>query len=118
MLELFEYEDCDECGRGVRAHSAVWVAGVGSWFARCAPTNRIEPSWGKPYGGDAPYITPRGARRWMYRKGQRVRFYDRRGRQVGPEHSNVAPAICYAMHYRWSDSAKFGGLTERDKEML
>lgn len=67
--------------------------------------SRIEPSWGKPYGGSDPFVTPRGARRWMYRKGQRVRFYDVKGRQVGPEQSNVAPAIAFALHYGWFDSA-------------
>jgi hypothetical protein len=37
----------------------------------------------------------------MYRKGQRVRFYDERGRQVGPEQSNVAPAVAYAQSQGW-----------------
>jgi hypothetical protein len=39
----------------------------------------------------------------MRRKGQRVRFFDVRDRQVGPEQKNVAPALLYAAHMGWSD---------------
>lgn len=58
------------------------------------------PPWGKPYG-HRPWMTLRRRRVWMYRKRQAVRFYDSRGRQVGPEQTNVAPAVAYAMSKRW-----------------
>lgn len=74
---------------------------------------RIEPGWGKPYGGDEPWITPRGGQRWMYRKGQRVRFFDSRGRQVGPEQSNVVPAIAAAFSMGWCDSVATGANSDR-----
>lgn len=40
---------------------------------------------------------------WMRRKGQRVRFFDEAGQQVGPEHRNVAPALIYAAFQGWID---------------
>lgn len=52
------------------------------------------------------YVTsePAGARRvWMLRKGQKVRFYDAAGEQVGPEHANVVPACCWAAGQGWID---------------
>jgi hypothetical protein len=61
-------------------------------------------TWGKPYGcvPDPSYIDGQtGAAYFMYRRGQRVRFYDRAGQQVGPEQANVAPAIAYAHSQRW-----------------
>lgn len=58
----------------------------------------IEKGW-NPYG--SPYTTPSGRRVQMYRKGQRVRFYDDQGRRVGPEQSNVAPAVAYAQYQHW-----------------
>ena len=68
--------------------------------------------WGKPYGGDGPsYNTPDGPV-WMRRKGQRVRFFDAGGDQVGPEQSNVAPAAAYAMSQGWtSPSLERAGIT-------
>jgi hypothetical protein len=53
----------------------------------------LSRGWGKPYG-----ITPfvhedTGHTVWMFRKGQKVRFFDARGHQFGPEQSNVAPAM-------------------------
>ena len=57
--------------------------------------------WGKRYGGNDPYLTDTGERVWMYRNGQRVRFYTREGTQVGPEQSNVAPAFAYVLHHHW-----------------
>jgi len=56
--------------------------------------------WGRRYGAD--FCTPRGRRLTMYRKGQRVRFYDKQGRRVGPEQSNVAPAVAYADYKGWN----------------
>lgn len=61
------------------------------------------PSFGKPYGtgpfgtGEPSYTNDRGHNIWMYRKGQRVRFFDRHGKQVGPEQRNVAPAAAWAL---------------------
>lgn len=62
---------------------------------------RLNPgvSWGKLYG--MPFRRPDGSIVRMYRKRQRVRFYDVDGRQVGPEQGNVAPAFAYAMHRGW-----------------
>ena len=37
----------------------------------------------------------------MHRKGQRVRFYDASGKQVGPEQTNVSPAVLYANVHGW-----------------
>jgi hypothetical protein len=58
----------------------------------------VDPGFGKPYGlpclaGDVEV--------WMWRKGQRVRWYDAEGNQVGPEQSNVAPAMAYALSRGW-----------------
>jgi hypothetical protein len=33
LEELFEFEDCDECGRGPEGHDAIPL--LGNWFARC-----------------------------------------------------------------------------------
>lgn len=61
-----------------------------------------DPGWGEPYGALA-YWTQGcpGTPLWMFRKGQRVRFYDSNGQQVGPEQANVAPAVAYARSQRW-----------------
>lgn len=59
--------------------------------------------FGKPYGEGPHYITPDGVAVTMYRSGQRVRFFDEEGNQVGPELSNVVPAIVYAGWHRWLD---------------
>ena len=57
-------------------------------------------SWGKVYG--LPYDLPDGRRVWMCRgKYNRVRFYTAEGEQVGPEQSNVAPAVAFALTYGW-----------------
>lgn len=68
-------------------------------------TARTDPRWGKPYGDtEQPhYVTHEGVGVWMHRKGQRVRFYDAQGHQHGPEHANVAPAVCYAAWCGWRD---------------
>ena len=57
------------------------------------------PDWGRQYGTEG-IETPAG-RVFMYRKGQRVRFYTSEGEQIGPEQSNVAPAIAYALTHGW-----------------
>lgn len=65
----------------------------------------INPNWGEDYGcGRVAYVVPEtGICVWMFRNGQRVRFYDARGNQVGPEHKNVMPAICWASGQAWID---------------
>ena len=60
----------------------------------------MSERWGESWGF---LVTPRGRRVEMQRKGQRVRFFDDRGRQVGPEQSNVAPALAYARSLGWGD---------------
>lgn len=74
-----------------------------SFWVEQRPGERMSanPSWGEGYG--YPFVTPRGRRLQMFRKGQKVRFYDERGRQVGPEQSNVGPAVAYAMEQGWRD---------------
>ena len=69
---------------------------------------RIAPNpvnFGRVYGDPAEpaFITPAGVRVWMWRKGQKVRFFSAAGTQVGPEHRNVAPALCAAYAAKWID---------------
>ena len=61
-----------------------------------------KPDFGAIYGDpETPaYITDHGPV-WMWRKGQRVRFYTAEGEQVGPEQNNVAPAVAAAMSAGW-----------------
>jgi hypothetical protein len=65
----------------------------------------INPGWGEDYGcGRVAYVVPgTGTYVWMFRKGQRVRSFDARGNQVGPEHKNVAPACYWAAANAWVD---------------
>ena len=67
--------------------------------------------FGKPYGG-ADWLTSDGVRVGMWRKGQRVRFFDADCVQHGPEQSNVAPAIAFAMRQGWTDTMMPAGLNE------
>lgn len=60
-----------------------------------------EPGWGAPYNTAPAYATPDGYV-WMFRRGQRVRFYDEGAQQVGPEQANVAPAVAYAQNQGWA----------------
>lgn len=63
-----------------------------------------DPGFGSIYGGSAPaYVTTDGVEVWMWRKGQKVRFYTADGTQVGPEQPNVAPAVAYALSNGWTD---------------
>lgn len=64
-----------------------------------------DPGWGRWYG-ETSYTTPEGTVVRMYRKGQRVRFFDAQGRQVGPEQTNVAPAIAFAYRAGWRDVSR------------
>lgn len=47
--------------------------------------------WGGKSWGE--YVNDAGHRVEMFRKGQKVRFFDSKGRQFGPEQRNVGPAI-------------------------
>jgi hypothetical protein len=80
------------------------------WVRQAAATSPGDVGFGSVYGGSEPsYTTPDGPV-WMYRKGQRVRFYNAQGAQVGPEQSNVAPAAAYAMDQGW-ESPGLSGLS-------
>jgi len=63
---------------------------------------KVTPKWGEIWGSTRPIITDTGLEVLMYRKGQRVRFYSLEGEQVGPEQTNVAPAVAYAMARGWT----------------
>lgn len=52
-------------------------------------------TWGRPYGDD-PAVNSHGRKIYMFRKGQKVRWYDSYGDQVGPEQANVAPALAWS----------------------
>jgi len=65
----------------------------------------LDPGFGEMYGPSVAYVTPQGIAVWMWRKGVRVRFYDARGEQVGPEHKNVYPATIWAAANAWVDPA-------------
>ena len=56
--------------------------------------------WGDPYVAAFAYLTRRGLV-WMRRKGQRVRFYNAYGAQVGPEQENAESAYTYAHTHGW-----------------
>lgn len=61
-------------------------------------------NFGRIYGDAScpSYITPEGPV-WMYRKGQKVRFFTAEGVQVGPEQNNVGPAVVAAAAAGWID---------------
>ena len=63
-----------------------------------APPSNVN--FGKPYGGQWAEM-PDGRAVWAFRKGQRVRFFDQHGTQIGPEQANVAPAMVYAQAHGW-----------------
>lgn len=65
------------------------------------PTRQLGAIYGDP--SSPSYITTDGTPVWMWRKGQRVRFLTSDGVQIGPEHSNVGPAICSAAAAGWVD---------------
>jgi len=57
----------------------------------------IPQGWEK-YGAEA--LIHRAKRKpeiTLHRKGQKCRFYDASGEQIGPEQKNVAPALAWAM---------------------
>lgn len=78
----------------------------GSWQPAEPAADSLEAAsatpdpWGEPYGTNPAYVTPDGPV-WLRRKGQRTRFYDATGERVGPEQTNVAPAVCYAFAQGW-----------------
>jgi len=49
------------------------------------------------------YVTADGVEVWIERKGQKTRFLDACGSQVGPVHRNLAPAIIWARAHGWRD---------------
>ena len=59
--------------------------------------------WGKPYGIPM-WRRSDGLKLYLRRHRIRCRFYDEHGVQYGPEQSNVAPAIAWAMHHGLTDS--------------
>jgi len=65
-------------------------------LAPLAPPTNV--TFGAVYGN--PWFQE-GRIRWMFRKGQRVRFYDQLGTQIEVEQSNVAPAIAFATSRGW-----------------
>ena len=71
-----------------------------STLRKISQSSGVVSPWGKPYGSDPSFKTPHGLV-WMHRKGQHVRFFDEHGEQVGPEQSNVGPAISYAYAQGW-----------------
>jgi len=77
----------------------------GQFAGKCNPESEVElssvPNFGSPYGQSPSYVLPDGREVTMWRKGQRVRFYDADGNQVGPEQKNVAPAAAYAYSQGW-----------------
>ena len=65
------------------------------------PTLAFGTIYGDP---DKPsFITDAGVAVWMWRKGQRVRYFTANGEQVGPEHSNVVPAMLAGWAAGWND---------------
>lgn len=60
-----------------------------------------NPGWGSTFISGPIYQTPDGLV-WLFRRGHRARFYDKDGMQVGPELTNVAPALAYARSQGWS----------------
>jgi hypothetical protein len=66
---------------------------------------REIPSFGTFYGaGEQPsYITDTGVEIWMHREGKSVRFFDRAGNQIGPEHSHVHASVCWAFAAGWNN---------------
>jgi hypothetical protein len=66
-------------------------------------SERTDPRWGRQYGEGPHYVTPEGTLVWMHRRGQRVRFFNAEGAQVGPEHRNVAPALVWKAVAGWID---------------
>lgn len=82
----------------------VWAVGQGEGEADLH-------TWGHPYGHDGSkrpgtgYRTPTSIEVWLYRKGQKCRWFDRGGHQWGPEQANVAPALAYAFSQHWRPAA-------------
>lgn len=68
------------------------------------PKEPVNPGFGKPYAGVSYDVG--GRRVSMWRKDQSVRFYDDDGEQIGPEQSNVAPAVAYAYSQGWREKER------------
>lgn len=56
VRELFEYEDCDECGLGAHNHVPA-LTPFGLWFARCV-TPVVFRKWKKKEGGEVFALFP------------------------------------------------------------
>ena len=77
-------------------------------------TSSVNPGFGSRYGGAEHYLTDEGVTVTMWRKGQRVRFYDDEGNQVGPEQSNVAPAVAYIHANGWQSELDYTVVKARE----
>lgn len=62
--------------------------------------------------GQPDYVTTDGRPVWMERKGQKTRFLDAEGSQVGPVHANLVPAIIWARAHKWRDPSLPGWLND------
>jgi hypothetical protein len=83
-----------------KSDAVAWRGGMGN---ECVPGFAANPAaWGEPYG-NTYFQTLSGRLLQMRRKGQRVRFFDIRGQQVGLEQPNVAPALAYADYMKWKE---------------
>lgn len=86
----------------VLRHHLVGTSGaVRRVHANDEPVKGDKIGFGEPYGGKHGYVKPDGTKLTMYRKGQKVRFFDDEGKQHGPEQDNVAPGVAYAMDQGW-----------------
>jgi hypothetical protein len=88
-----------------------------SEYNALVPAPWTDPEWGQPYMDGVAYYTLSGPVR-MHRKRQAVRFYLPTGEQVGPEQSNVGPAIAYATHAGWTNPNGMRQYRERVPWML
>lgn len=59
------------------------------------------PGW-KPYGAGLAYKKRGRASIFLWRRGQRCRWFTEKGDQVGPEQANVAPAVVWAHGHGYS----------------
>lgn len=66
---------------------------------------KITPQFGSMWGDKSRpmFFTDSGIPVWMWRKGQRCRFFTEEGEQIGPEHRNVYPAMLSAFAAGWHD---------------
>lgn len=77
-------------------HGSLVNPGFGSLYERATTDSDLVDAFAHPH-----YLTPTGPV-WIWRKGQRCRFYTADGEQVGPEQKNLGPAVAYAHHMGWT----------------